>query len=58
LGEKYYEKFMTETEAQIQKTIMQWGQYKKVLMHRIKNNFKLLILLLNKTSKPLTYCNH
>ena len=35
LGEKYYEKFMTETEAQIQKAIMQWGQYKKVLMHRI-----------------------
>ena len=24
-----------ETEAQIQKAIMQWGQYKKVLMHRI-----------------------
>ena len=26
---------MKETEAQIQKAIMQWGQYKKVLMHRI-----------------------
>ena len=26
---------MRETEAQIQKAIMQWGQYKKVLMHRI-----------------------
>jgi len=24
-----------ETEAHIQKAIMQWGQYKKVLMHRI-----------------------
>ena len=24
-----------ETEAQIQKAILQWGQYKKVLMHRI-----------------------
>ena len=26
---------MKETEAQIQKAIMQWGQYKKVLKHRI-----------------------
>ena len=26
---------MKETEAQIQKAILQWGQYKKVLMHRI-----------------------
>ena len=26
---------MKETEAQIQKASMQWGQYKKVLMHRI-----------------------
>ena len=26
---------MKETEAHIQKAIMQWGQYKKVLMHRI-----------------------
>ena len=24
-----------ETEAQIQKTILQWGAYKKILMHRI-----------------------
>jgi len=31
---KYNEK-VKETEAQIQKAIMQWGQYKKVLMHRI-----------------------
>ena len=26
---------MKETEAQIQKAILQWGTYKKVLMHRI-----------------------
>ena len=26
---------MKETEAHIQKAILQWGQYKKVLMHRI-----------------------
>ena len=26
---------MKETEAQIQKAILQWGQYKKILMHRI-----------------------
>ena len=26
---------MKETEAGIQKAILQWGQYKKVLMHRI-----------------------
>ena len=26
---------MKETEAQIQKAIMQWGGYKRILMHRI-----------------------
>ena len=26
---------MKETEAQIQKAILQWGTYKKILMHRI-----------------------
>ena len=26
---------MKETEAQIQKAILQWGGYKKILMHRI-----------------------
>ena len=26
---------MRETEAQIQKAILQWGGYKKILMHRI-----------------------
>ena len=26
---------MKETEAQIQKAILQWGMYKKILMHRI-----------------------
>ena len=26
---------MKETEAQIQKAILQWGAYKKILMHRI-----------------------
>ena len=31
---KYNEK-VRETEAQIQKAILQWGGYKKILMHRI-----------------------
>jgi len=28
---------MKETEAQIQKAILQWGGYKKILMHRINS---------------------
>ena len=30
-----YGKEVKETEAQIQKAIMQWGGYKRILMHRI-----------------------